>query len=73
MPKRAKRIEAVRAWGLERRCKWPYLVILNFGYGEMASLNRPSTSPQSDRRAVRVRVIRESDYRRLLKAARGAK
>jgi hypothetical protein len=63
----AKRIDSVRAWGVERICKWPYLVILKDGGLEVATMGQRPTCRPGDTRPVRVRIIREADYRRLLK------
>lgn len=67
-----RKADAVRAWGMERVGKRPYLVVTRLQSDEIASLSRrPSWSPEF--KSVRVRIIRESDYRKLLKDTRHAK
>ena len=65
-----KRIEAVKAWGVERKVKHPYLVCLGTS-DALASLNRPNGyGNEIECKPLRVRVLREADYQRLLKAAK---
>lgn len=52
---KAVKVEAVKAWGDE------FL-------GKLLRFARPS---KTRRDLIRIRIIRESDYRRLLKAAKG--
>jgi hypothetical protein len=65
------KVEAVKAWGVERKCKHPYLVAISVT-GEFASLLRPNNCGQEiESKPLRVRVMRERDFKRLLKAAKG--
>jgi hypothetical protein len=68
MTRRAKAPESVRAWSIE------WIAHSRDGYvlGNWTERRRPDwLARSSDYRPVRVRIVRESDYRRLLRAAAG--